>query len=104
MSRGPTPYAGDIVVSPLTMLELCASRQKPPSDQRVRVLAAPASSMPARSWRRLAAGAASQLAPPRSWRRLARGGTQGGSNCLTHALSPDAFRRRLRRRMGTGTA
>ena len=37
----------------------------------------------------------------------ARGGTRGGLNCLTHApatRSPDAFRRRLRRRMGTGTA
>ena len=38
--------------------------------------------------------------------RVARGGTQGELNCLTHALprSPDAFRRRLRRRMGAGTA
>jgi len=46
------------------MLELCASRQKPPSQrpQRVRVLAVPASSMPARSWRRLA------LRARRRWR------------------------------------
>ena len=49
-------------MSPLMMLELGASRQKPPSDQRIRVLAAPASSMPARSWRRLA------LRAGRRWR------------------------------------
>ena len=34
--------------------------------------------------------------------RGARGGTQGGLNCLTHTCSPDAFRRRLRRRMEEG--
>ena len=58
-NRGPTPCAGDIVMSPLTMLELCASRQKPPSQrpQRVRVLG-----LCQQAACQLAAGAASRYA------------------------------------------
>ena len=74
------------------MLELCASRQKSPSQRPHRVLAVPASSMPARSWRRLA------LRARRRWRgRCAPGRLRQPSR--GHALRA---RRRWRGRCAPG--